>query len=171
MLTQYAPPTVHSVWFEWAQDSIGEPDYMERSAEDHFGDSWSHVPDNDKAKVVEEHGSIWKACEEYARQDAQRISDFRAGLWFFESCRAVAEVRYEISPRTYRIDHLSSPGLGGIESDAGDEYRREVESEQLAELSSHLERFGILGSTSDHLRKLIRPGFPQSRWGDFVDTV
>lgn len=129
------------------------------------------MSDEDKAKVISEHGSIWKACEDYARQDAERLSDFRAGRWCFESCRAVAVVTYEVTPGTYRIEHLSSPGLGGIESDTGDDYRREVEVDQLGELSAHLRRFGILRSDTDELQRLVQPNFPQSRWGAFVDKA
>ena len=165
-----SPPRVNSVCFAWELDSFSTPDFLERSAEDHFGEGWSHVPDEDKAKVVEKHGSIWKACEAYARQDAERISDFRGGRWCFESCRAIAEVRYEISPGTYRIEHLSSPGLGGIESDAGDDYRREIEVEQLAELSFHLGRFGVDDSSIAELDKVLQRKIPQVQGWAFIDV-
>lgn len=137
-------PFVHSVSFVWEHDPCGEPDYLERSAADHFGDGWSHVSDADKARVIEQFGSIVAACRHYAEEDAQRIRNFRAGGWWFESCRAVAEVRYELYDGSFRIERFSSGGLYGIESDCGDDYRLEVESQELADLQSHLARFGLV---------------------------
>ena len=166
-------PFAVSVWFEWAHDVRAQPDYLERSATDHFGvdgSNWQQVADEDKATVIAKHGSIWGACERYAKEDAERLSGFRAGRWAFESCVAVAEVRYEISGETFRIEHLSSPGLSGIESDAGDDYRREVEVEQLAELSLHLEHFGVAGSSVGELTELLRKGNPQVKGWSFIDV-
>lgn len=154
----------------WSEDPYSSPDYLERTAEDHFGDGWSHVGDEDKARVIEEHGSIWKACERYAQEDAERLSDFRAGRWSFQSCRAIAEVRYEISPGTFRIEHLSSPGLSGIESDSDEPYMREFEVEQLAELNHHLEQFGVARSSIDELTELVRVGNPQVKGWSFIDA-
>ncbi len=136
-------PLVHSVSFVWEHDPYGEPDYLERSPADHFGDGWSHVSETDKARVIEKFGSIEAACRQYAREDAQRIQDFRAGKWWFESCRAVAEVRYELLDGSFRIERLSSGGLYGIESDSGEEYRQEVESQEFADLQAHLARLGV----------------------------
>ncbi len=173
MATAHLLPRVHSVTFEWGHDQFGEPDYLERSASDHFGlngSNWSHVPDWDKARVIEEHGSIWKACERYAQEDAERVSDFRAGRWCFQSCRAIAEVRYEISPGTLRVEHLSSPGLSGIESDSDPTYLNEVEVEQLAELSHHLERFGVAGASLDELDALVCRKFPQVEGWAYIDV-
>lgn len=137
-------PFVHSLGFVWEPDVFGDPEYLERSAADHFGDGWSHVSEADKARVVEQFGSIEAACREYAREDAQRIRDFRAGDWWFESCRAVAEVRYELYDGSFRIERLSSGGVYGIESDCGEEYRQEVESQEMADLQAHLARFGVV---------------------------
>lgn len=170
MATALHIPSVQSVWFEWVHDQFGEPDYLERSPEDHFGDGWSNVEDEDKSRVIEEHGSIGKACERYAQEDAERISDFRAGRWCFQSCRAIAEVRYEISPGTFRIEHLSSPGLSGIESDSDEPYLREVEVEQLAELSHHLERFGVAGASLVELAALMSRKVPQAGMWTCIDV-
>lgn len=139
-----SPPFVQSVSFVWEHDPYGEPDYLERSAADHFGDGWSHVSEADKALVIEQFGSIQAACRQYAREDAQRIQSFRAGEWWFEGCRAVAEVRYELYDGNLRIERLSSGGLYGIESDCGEDYRREVESQEWSDLQAHLARFGAV---------------------------
>lgn len=159
-----------SVSITWSEDPLSSPDYLERTAEDHFGDGWSHVADEDKARVIEEHGSIWKACERYAQEDAERLSDFRAGRWCFQSCVAVAEVRYVISAGTFRIEHLSSPGLSGIESDSDEPYQREVEVEQLGELSHHLEQFGVARSSIGELTELVHVRNPQVKGWSFIDA-
>ena len=168
-MTSEIAPFVHSVHLVWKHDQFGEPDYLVRHAKDHFGDGWSHVPEPTKAKVVEEFGSVWAACEHYANEDALRLQSFRAEDWWFETCRAVAEIRYEVSPGTFRIEHLSSSSLSGIESDSNLEYKREVESEQLAELAQHLGRFGIASSTTEDLVRLSLQDIPQNSCGDFVD--
>ena len=157
-MTQQSAPVVYSVRIRWEHDASGEPDYLERWARDHFGDdgcNWSHVPEADKAKVVEQYGSIWAACEHYAREDSERLQSFRDESLWFESCRAEAEVRYELYDGSYRIDRLSSGGLFGIESDCGDEHRRSVEQEELFDLSSHLERFGVVGFQVEELLALV----------------
>lgn len=170
MATVLQRPAVSSVSITWSEDPLSSPDYLERTAEDHFGDGWSHVGDEDKARVIEEHGSIWKACARYAQEDAERLSDFRAGRWCFQSCVAVAEVRYEISPSTLRIEHLSSPGLSGIESDSDGAYLREVEVEQLVELSHHLERFGVAGTLLEELDALVSRKIPQVEGWAYIDV-
>jgi hypothetical protein len=116
------------------------------SAEEHFGNegsNWAHVSEVDKARVIEQYGSLATACEHYACEDAARLRDFREGAWWFESCRAEAEVRYELNDGSFRIERLCSGGLFGIESDCGEEYRDSVEHDELADLNLHLERFGI----------------------------
>ncbi|MBN8691228.1 MAG: hypothetical protein J0L72_10655 [Armatimonadetes bacterium] len=148
-MSDISRPFVHSVRLVWEHDPHGEPDYLERSAEDHFGvdgSAWSHVSNADKARVAEQFGSIWNACEHYAREDSERLQDFRAHNWWFESCRAEAEVRYETGDGCFRTERLTSAGLYGIESDSDQAYRRSVEQDELADLSSHLERFGVARS-------------------------
>jgi len=148
-MSDLSRPFVHSVRLVWEHDPHGEPDYLERSAEDHFGvegSAWSHVSNADKERVVERYGSIWSACEHYAREDYQRLQDFRAHKWRFESCRAEAEVRHETGNGCFRIERLTSAGLYGIESDSDQAYRHSVEQDELADLSYHLERLGVAHS-------------------------
>ncbi|CAN5361914.1 hypothetical protein BH11ARM1_BH11ARM1_15610 [soil metagenome] len=157
MNTQIAAPTVHSVWFEWSHDEVGEPDYLLRTPEDHYGkdgSNWSHVATSDIERVESEFGSIWNACVAYAKQDSQRLADFKSGDWGFEGCYAVAEISYDCSPGHYRLDRLQSAGLWGIESDSVGDYRRSVERDELADLSSHLSQFGISASVGE-LTKLF----------------
>lgn len=152
-----AAPRVSSVRLVWSPDSHSEPDYLETTAETHYGQSgstWSHVSAADKLRVESEFGSIWNACVAYASQDAGRLSKFRSDEWWFEGCHAVAEVLYESSPGCFRQDELRSAGLWGIESDSDTEYLRSVETDELADLCSHLERFGIHASV-DELSALV----------------
>ncbi|MBV6489846.1 MAG: hypothetical protein CNCCGFBP_00220 [Fimbriimonadaceae bacterium] len=147
-----AAPRVSSVRLVWSHDGDCEPDYLETSAESHFGEdgsAWSHVGEADKLRVESEFGSIWNACVAYAKQDAERLAKFRFDDWWFEGCYAVAEVLYEASPGCFRLDVLRSAGLWGIESDSGSDYVRSIESDELADLSSHLERFGIHASVEE----------------------
>lgn len=59
-------------------------------------------------------------------------------------CRAVAEVSYPINKQgDRRLEHLSSGGLGGIDTRSSFAYYREVEAEQLADLRDHLSHFGM----------------------------
>lgn len=150
---------VHSVSIIWGHEPYGEPDYLKRSATDHFGvngSNWSHVSMSDKARVIEQYGSIWNACEHYAREDEERLREFRADSWWFESCRAEAEVRYEVYDGSFRIERLTSGGLYGIESDSDGEHRRSVEIDELSDLSSHLERFGVTGGRVEDLLALLQ---------------
>jgi|CXWL01.1.fsa_nt_gi hypothetical protein len=158
-MTTLSAPFVHSIRIVWAHDPYGEPDYLERSPADHFGvdgSSWSQVSEADKARVMEQFGSIWQACEHYAREDAERLREFGADSWWFERCRAEAEVRYELYDGSFRIERLTSGGLCGIESDSGEEYRLSVEMDELTELSSHLERFGVARSGIEDLLAIYR---------------
>jgi hypothetical protein len=152
MFMSLAPSLVSSVRLVWTHDPDSEPDYLETTAQLHYGKdgaAWSHVPEADLERVKAEFGSVWDACVAYANQDAERLSRFKAGDWWFEGCYAVAEISYENSTRSYRLDKLRSAGLWGIESDSGSEYRKSVEADELADLSQHLEKFGISASVDD----------------------
>jgi len=154
-----AAPRVSSVRLVWSSDSHCEPDYLETTAETHYGQggsAWSHVGEADKLQVESEFGSIWNACVAYASQDAERLAKFRSDEWSFQGCYAVAELHYEASPGCFRLDELRSAGLWGIESDSGSEYLRSVEIHELADLSSHLERFGVHASADELLALVSR---------------
>lgn len=80
---------------------------------------------------------------EYIEQDYRRAEAYNAGLWFSMGIVAEAEVVYDIGQGNRRIEHLSSGGLWGIESDSDNEYIEEVENGQLADLKDHLAVFGV----------------------------
>lgn len=58
-------------------------------------------------------------------------------------CTAKAEVSYSVGQGSRRSEWFTSGGLWGIESDSEQSYLSEVEQEQLNDLRSHLEQFGI----------------------------
>jgi hypothetical protein len=65
-------------------------------------------------------------------------------------CVAVAEVSYPMSDtRDRRLEWLSSGGLYGIDSESAPAYRREIELDELANLQSHLEHFGLFYTMAD----------------------
>lgn len=83
-------------------------------------------------------------CETSVEEDYQRFEAYNRNDWQMVGVRAVAEVQLaENGP----IQRITSGGLWGIESDAGD-YFRTVENEQLAELRNELE---LLEFTTDEI--------------------
>lgn len=83
------------------------------------------------------------AYPEDAMQDYRRYEAFCRGEWSLEGCMARAVVSYPIGNGSRRLDHLSSGGIWGIESDSEETYRLETEIEQLSDLKRHLEVFQI----------------------------
>lgn len=108
--------------------------------------SWAHVAPADLAAVVEKHGSIEAADEAYAEQDYKRHEAAGRGEWCMLHVRAEATIRWPSRAHggeTYRLQPVSSGGVGGIESDCGDSYKPEVEQQELADLKAELAAFGI----------------------------
>ena len=77
------------------------------------------------------------------RQDYERMEAYNRGEWSMLGIYAVAEVSYSIGGKCRRIERFQSGGLWGIESDSGQGYIEEVEQDELADLKTHLERFGV----------------------------
>lgn len=133
--------TIRSIGIIWEHDDHAEPDYLETTPESHYGvggANWHEVNPETRREVTAKYGSIWAACEEYARQDAARLAAFHAGDWDYEGCYAVAHVTIEGTMQTIR-----TPGLWGIESDSDEGYRREVEREEREELLGLLDSLGF----------------------------
>lgn len=78
---------------------------------------------------------IRKSC----RQDYDRMQALQAGDWYYMGIRAEAEVMLTGS----LSQEVTSGGLWGVESDSGDDYLKEIESEQLAELKEQLRAIGF----------------------------
>jgi hypothetical protein len=75
----------------------------------------------------------------YVQQDFESMKSYNAGEWDYIGIRATCEV--QLVPNG-TIQRLSSGGLWGIESNAGD-YLAEIEQEQLSELRSQLKALGF----------------------------
>ena len=80
---------------------------------------------------------------EYAMQDYRRYEDFNNGHWSLEGCFARAVVSYPIGGSIRRLQTFDSSGVWGIESDSGDEYKLEIEIEQLDDSKIHVQVFNV----------------------------
>ena len=93
--------------------------------------------------------------EEDAAADSARLDAYNRGEWHCVGIRAVATILVPSEIGEIRQE-VSSAGLWGIESDSDPDYLREVESEEIAELSRQLAELGIHDA----------PTFPLDRTGD-----
>lgn len=76
----------------------------------------------------------------------KRLDQFYCGDAWFEGCYAEATVSYPIGNHPCehrRLESFKSGGLWGIESDSGDDYKKDIEAEELSGLKHHLEHYGI----------------------------
>lgn len=78
----------------------------------------------------------------------EQISDWYKERWWFIGIKAECEVKYPISSQSnissYRLEHLSSGGLWGIEDNGStNKYLTEVAKDQLEELKEHLMVFNV----------------------------
>lgn len=122
-------PTIDSVTIKWEEDECPDVSYLQK-----------------------------EVGEEYWEEDMKRLNAYRRGEWTMTGCRAVAIVSYPIDAQfNRRLEKFSSGGLWGIESDAGKDYRREVEQDQCADLESHLQTFGVDTSNLWTLAGIDRP--------------
>lgn len=87
-----------------------------------------------------------------AQQDYERIMQFENGNVGALGIKATAEIRTSDNGKDWLCNHVSSSGLWGIESDSGEEYLREIEDEQVAELRSVLNQLGIGNTTLDAVK-------------------
>jgi hypothetical protein len=80
----------------------------------------------------------------HIRQNFKRMESY-GDSWAMVGVQAEAVIKYRIRPGggDWRLERLISGGLWGIESDSGEDHFAEVESEELADLREHLQRFGI----------------------------
>ena len=92
-----------------------------------------HIP-----TFVEDEG------EEYREENLLRLAAYNRGEWHYQGCAVKAYVSYPIDNQgNRRMEVFTSGGLWGIESDSDSDYLLSVEAEELADLTSHLEVFGI----------------------------
>ncbi len=80
----------------------------------------------------------------YIREDRERLNSY-GDQWYMLGCIAEAEVSYKIGDTNdYRLEHLTSGGLWGIESDCDEPYKESIaKDEELQDLKQHLQKFGV----------------------------
>ncbi len=72
------------------------------------------------------------------RQDFERMEDYNRGEWNMTFCRAVAEVSIGGV-----IQRVTSGGIGGVESDSGEDYFAELRADEFADLGGVLRQMGF----------------------------
>lgn len=132
-------------------DEYPDLSYLETTASSHFGKdgaNWLHVSREDRIKVVKEHGTVWDACIAYALQDKERLAAYNRGEWHMLgiSAKATVLIPTETVPPSWKIQEITSGGLWGIESDSDEEYLKQVEDEQVAELRRYLQILNVTGA-------------------------
>lgn len=82
-----------------------------------------------------------------AQQDYDRMMQIENGNVSFYGVRAEAEILTRPdnahASAGWKIDHITSGGLWGLESDAGEEYFKEEEKNQIQDLHDTLKEFGF----------------------------
>ena len=81
-------------------------------------------------------------ARKYCRENFERMESLNDGAWCFLGCQAKATVSYPIGQGSRRLEHFTSGGLWGIESDSAPDYMDEIACNELADLKAHLETFG-----------------------------
>jgi hypothetical protein len=95
--------------------------------------------------------------EEVRERMEERKRRWEQGEWWMTGVRAAAKVRWydESAPDGhYLIETISTPGLWGVESDAGEEYLDEIYREELTTLRDMLKAMGFSDDDiNEHLSK------------------
>lgn len=80
----------------------------------------------------------------YVRQDYERMESLNSGQWCYIGIRAEAEVILDTKYGYQRaIQHITSGGLWGTESDSGELYLKSIEQEELSALRTELKALGF----------------------------
>jgi hypothetical protein len=83
-------------------------------------------------------GNTPEDVRRYTQQDFDRMKSLYAGYWSFIGIKATAKVLIGDTCQT-----IQSGGLWGIESDSGEDYLKDEEGNQLAELRAQLYNLGF----------------------------
>lgn len=139
-------PAPQKVRIDWSIVTIDDEDNTDRPDERDDG-FWPSL-DPDAAGYIGDPipGDAPGARDaEFAHQQAfaqERMADFDAGVWGYIGVVARAVVHIPIGGQSFRVLKLESAGLWGIESDCGDEYKRQVFDDEKASLLSELRTMG-----------------------------
>jgi len=87
-----------------------------------------------KFMTSKEKHAAWKDCE----RDFERMERYERGDWTLIEIGAVARIEIRGG-----IEEVTSGCVGGVESDSGEDYIRDIKLEQLEELKSILKEIGF----------------------------
>lgn len=95
---------------------------------------WDHVSAKDKRELILKHGSLKNTTRFYAMEDYKRYEAYNDDKWHMTVCIVTA-----------RFGALSATAsLHGVESDCGEDYRKEVErdvaSDAIADLREKMKK-------------------------------
>jgi len=118
-------------------DPISEPDWLLTTIDgDHIVDSMRYGDAN-----IAEYGI--ERVQGWVTDDQERYADWQRDAWHFVDLRLVAVVEVSTDGRRIGTLEIDGPALGGIESDAGDEYMVSVVGELFEEFKPDLAGFGF----------------------------
>lgn len=80
--------------------------------------------------------------QKYYKVDQERKAAYDID-WNMTGCQAKATVLVGEGNGFARIQEFTSGGIWGIESDSDDDFKREMEQEELSDLKSYLQIFGV----------------------------
>lgn len=93
-----------------------------------------------------------KQVQGYIDEDNNRLEKFYSGEICMLGIQVKAEVSYSLDKQgNRRIEHFTSGGLWGIESDSDEEYLKDIQVEQVDDLRGHLEQFNVNLNNFDEL--------------------
>ena len=92
----------------------------------------------------------------YIDEDYKRMQQFIDGSVQSLYINAKAVVIYSIGSGCSRLETLQSGGLGGVESDSGNDYIQEIITEQLEDLKTHLRIFNVNTSNFEELTEIAK---------------
>lgn len=120
-------------------DPVSRPDWLMTTMDgDHIVESMRYG-DAD----VAEHGI--EKVREWITGDLERYQSWERDEWNFVDLRLVAVVEVQAAGQRVGTLQIDGPVLGGIESDAGDDYMKEVVGELAAEFQAELAGLGFTG--------------------------
>lgn len=169
MLKAQPRPTIDGLEFKFIYDDMADASHLGEFSDDandddlkrHSAFIWNKSGRNTfnyfiPAMSVLEHrselsklGYSHQIAEEkarlYCRQDLKRMKGLNLGDWHYIGIQAAATVKYPVDYgiRCSRLENFTSAGLWGIETDASEDYIKEVQKEELAALKTHLEEFRV----------------------------
>ena len=98
----------------------------------------------DLQKMGYSRGNCDFLARSYVYQDFRRFERLNRGDWFFMGIMVEATIKLDITGQgNYRLETFTSGGLWGIESDSGNDYIKEIESDELNDLKNHLKQFNV----------------------------